>query len=253
MALTPQDWHRRFTQQAAWTAELRWHLFKQAGLVHTKRIIEIGCGTGAILKGIPSAGPEVVAGLDIDAERLALVHQSAPKALLTQADGHKVPFVDAAFDGVFCHYLLLWVRDPRSVIAEMVRVTRPGGAVFVLAEPDYGGRIDHPEPLQRLGHAQTVALRRQGADPELGRQLSSLLVEAGLNDVRGGVLGGRWSQPPGPNEQALEWAVLEADLAGVIPSTDLDELRELDHTAWQRRERILYVPTFYAWGNKKEA
>jgi hypothetical protein len=122
--------------------------------------------------------------------------------------------------------------------------------VLTLAEPDYGGRLDFPEPLHRLGRQQAEALRRQGADLELGRRLASLLAGAGLREVEAGVLGGRWSQPPGPAELDLEWVVVEADLEGAIPAEELRQLRLLDEAAWKRRERILYVPTFYAIGRK---
>ena len=39
----------------------------------------------------------------------------------------RCPFTNASFDLTFCHYLLLWLKDPLSAIKEMKRVTRPGG------------------------------------------------------------------------------------------------------------------------------
>ncbi|HJS28489.1 MAG TPA: methyltransferase domain-containing protein [Anaerolineales bacterium] len=250
MALTPQDWHRRYAQQARWTADLRRHTFQRLGLERATRVIEIGCGTGAVLGGIQSDGGPNRFGLDIKADFLALARRAVPGALLAQADAHRVPFADSVFDAALCHYLLLWVEDPRAVAAEMRRITRPGGAVLALAEPDYGGRLDYPDALRNLGRQQAESLRRQGADPELGRELASILAGAGLREVESGVLGGRWGQPPGPAELDLEWSVIEADLEGVVPPDELRQLRVLDEAAWKRRERILYVPTFYAIGRK---
>jgi ubiquinone/menaquinone biosynthesis C-methylase UbiE len=250
MSLTPSDWQRRFAQQARWTAELRKYILPRAGLGQARRVIEIGCGSGAILGGIQVQPQAQVFGLDLDPTYLTLAQAAVPGAHLTRADAHHLPFADGAFDLVLCHFLLLWVRDPQVVLAEMARLSRPGGAVLALAEPDYGGRLDYPDALAGLGRKQAQALSQQGANPYLGRRLASLLVEAGLKNIQSGVLGGRWTSPPPPAELAMEWAVLETDLEGVVAAEELARLHALDDTAWERGERILYVPTFYAWGNK---
>ena len=48
------NWHSRYLQQAAWTRELRTYVFEQAGISSANRILEVGCGTGAILSGLTS-------------------------------------------------------------------------------------------------------------------------------------------------------------------------------------------------------
>jgi hypothetical protein len=142
----------------------------------------------------------------------------------------------------------LWVTNPGLVLREMARVTIPGGAVLALAEPDYGGRIDQPPALEALGRWQAGSLQRQGADPQVGRKLRGLFVQAGIRQVESGILGAGWDAPPSPEEREMEWAVIEADLSGQIPTADLQEMRKLDEAAWQSGERVLFVPTFYAWG-----
>ena len=63
------EWHKRFVQQAAWTRELRLYLFKRAGMPVARRVLEVGCGTGAILSGLTTRA--VVHGLDRELARLA--------------------------------------------------------------------------------------------------------------------------------------------------------------------------------------
>ena len=70
----------------------------------------------------------------------------------------------------------------------MVRVTRPGGAVIVAAEPDYGGRIDYPDlPLREW---QLQALAGEGADPRLGRRLRALFALPAVREAEVGIMPG---------------------------------------------------------------
>jgi hypothetical protein len=49
-------------------------------------------------------------------------------------------------------------------------------------------------------------------------------------------------------EWELEWAVLENDLTGFVPVEEIQRLKKLDQAAWASGERILHVPTYFAWG-----
>jgi ubiquinone/menaquinone biosynthesis C-methylase UbiE len=260
MTLSPAEWHARFTQQAGWSAALRRYLLQRAGLPCAHRVLEVGCGTGAVLADLTQmvqplsppihggvGGPKFF-GLDLNRPFLALAGETAPAAALTCADGANLPYPAATFDISYCHYLLLWVPDPRSLLAEMRRVTRPGGAVLALAEPDYGARIDYPTDLVPLGRLQTQSLRKQGADPEIGRRLAAIFHQCGLQDVESGVLGAQWVGPPDPPTQALEWDLLRHDLPDELPPTEWARLQAIDSQAWRQGNRILYVPTFYTWG-----
>jgi SAM-dependent methyltransferase len=240
------DWHARFRQQAAWTRELRCYAFEQAGLSGAERVLEVGCGTGAVLSDLST--PAACCGLDRDPARLAEAHCYLPQARLVCGDALALPYASASFDIVFCHFLLLWVRDPLRTLGEMRRVTRPGGCVLALAEPDYSARIDKPEALAPLGRWQAEALRRAGADPGLGARLGELFRQSGIPLLETGCLGQAGKPAPAPAERTLEWAVLEADLAGSVPPAELDRLKRLDAQAWERGERQLYVPTYFAWG-----
>jgi SAM-dependent methyltransferase len=239
------DWHARFRQQAAWTRELRSYLFERAGLARAERILEVGCGTGAILAELDC--PAALHGLDRDAGRLAEAGRYAPRAWLVCGDALHLPYPDASFDIVFCHFLLLWVGDPRQALQEMCRVARPGGSVLALAEPDYTARVDEPPGLAPLGRAQTEALRAQGADPGLGGKLGELFRQAGLPPLETGTLRGGEASRPTPEQRALEWAVLADDLRGRVPAEELQRLQALDERAWAEGTRRLYVPTHFAW------
>lgn len=246
-ALPSSEWHHRFLQQARWTSELRQFIIKQCGLSPNQPLLEVGCGTGAILSEFSTWKGSLVAGLDLRLDFLQEAQKHFSKSLI-QGNAYALPIKSGSFAAVFCHFLFLWLHDPLPVLKEMVRVAKPGGYIIAFAEPDYGGRIDHPQPLVELGRLQGDALRTQGADPCIGRKLSGLFHQVGLVDVQTGILGGQWGGPPSAEAWDSEWTTLENDLAGVVSSEELYGLRLLDEAAWEKGERILFVPTFYAWG-----
>lgn len=241
------NWHIRYQQQARWTETLRAYLFDKAGLAAAGRVLELGCGTGALLEGLPVKPGAAIHGADWNLSAVMEASSHAPAVSLLCADGHFLPYPDSTFDLTFCHFLLLWVKTPGQVLSEMRRVTRVGGAVLALAEPDYGGRLDYPPALEQLGRWQAESLLRQGADPQMGRKLAGLFAGSGLRQVETGILGSEWREST-LMERSLEWDVLQADLAGHLPAQDIEKMRKLDETAWRTGQRVLFVPTFFAWG-----
>jgi SAM-dependent methyltransferase len=250
--LSPSEWHRRFTQQSRWTAQVRRALLDGLNLKSSRSALEVGCGTGVIASDILRLSPRTrVNGIDLRLDFLQLAHRENPALALSTANGLALPFADSTFDFTFCHYLLLWIPDPAALLREMARVTRPGGAVLALAEPDYGGRIDYPAELGEIGQQQAASLRNQGANPNTGRQLMVLFKAAGLQNVRCAVLGGQWGEAMAAEEVEAEWRVLAADLGGSVAPGELETYRRLDAEAWGNGERVLYVPTFYGWGFRR--
>jgi ubiquinone/menaquinone biosynthesis C-methylase UbiE len=241
------NWHARYQQQARWTQNTRDYLLKRAGLDTAKRILEVGCGTGALWEHFPTPTGAARHALDLSLDSTKQAHANAPSLCAVNAVGEFLPYPDACFDLTFCHYLLLWVRDPALVLREMARVTRAGGAILALAEPDHAARIDHPPELQPLGAWQTAALARQGINPRMGRELAGAFAKAGITLIENGIIGGGWSVPS-TAEAELEWVVLEDDLAGSVPAHDIHQMRILDEKARNAGSRVLFVPTFYAWG-----
>lgn len=242
------NWHDRFLQQARWTRAIRQSLYQRANLASARRVIEIGSGTGVLTRELVGTTQAASFGLEIDPDRLQQAKQFDPHTRFIAGDAHHAPFPDQQFDLAFCHYFLLWASQPVDAIREMRRLTRPGGSVLALAEPDYGGRIDYPPPLELIGRLQIESLRRQGADPFTGRKLADFFHQAGLIQVETGVLGGQWTQTEDIASFQSEWDTLALDLQLTGETFDLESLKAMNIDAWQKGKRILFVPTFYAWG-----
>jgi SAM-dependent methyltransferase len=247
------NWHNRYLQQAAWTRELRTYLFKQAGVSNARSVLEVGCGTGAILSGsyLPEGSPPSQAalyGLDISSDVLQECRIHVPHALLTRADAVALPYPDKKFDLTYCHYLLLWVHDPFQALVQMKRVTRSQGSILALAEPDYTARVDRPRELSWLGEQQTESLKKQGADVSLGSRLADLFYQAGIHIRETGIIKSLDQGTLSHEEWENEWAVLETDLEGIVAEEQIKKIKRLDEQAWSRGEHELNVPTYFAWG-----
>lgn len=252
MPLTTQDWHRRFTLQSQWTKETRKYLYDRSGTFSARRILDVGCGTGAISRELIQENGPFITGLDLNYKFLKYAEELIPSATFSLANAQRMPYFSSTFDVCLCHYLLLWVNSPASVLNEMVRVAKPGGAILILAEPDYGGRIDYPPQLQILNDWQIESLNSQGANPHIGRELRSLLNNAGLVDIEVGVIGAQWTEKIPQEQISSEWEMILSDLEYIKNHSDIfqlsEEIRNLDYEAWSKGDRVLFVPTFYAWG-----
>lgn len=256
MFLTVNDWNNRFSQQAGWTQHLRRYIYNCIGIANFNEIIEIGCGTGAILNDFVRYRNKNIYGLDISEKFIRFAKQNNPKTKFTLGDANSLPLEDNHFDIALCHFFLLWVSDPIYILREMIRIVRNNGYLLILAEPDYGGRIDYPNDLRVLGDLQTKSLTKQGADPFIGRKLGSLFHNSGISMVELGILGSQWYGHQEVGNEDAEWQMLLYDLSfpsknesnHLIGKTELNRLREIHNKAQGDRTRVIFVPTFYALG-----
>jgi SAM-dependent methyltransferase len=109
-----------------------------------ERALDVGTGAGALALALAPLVREVV-GLDPVPELLELARErSLPNTEFVEGDGTALPFPDGAFDLTGTHRTLHHVGRPDLVVAEMARVTRPGGHVFVVDQlaPDDAHEAD---------------------------------------------------------------------------------------------------------------
>lgn len=251
MVFSVSDWHRRFSRQAVWTASLREYIFQTIKFTPGQRLLDVGCGTGVLIPELKRISGERVYGIDLSFVNLLFAQRTNEGSNLVMGDGLELPFSNSTFDVSLCHFLLLWVKSPRQCLREMCRVTRRGGWVLALAEPDYGGRIDHPAGLGIIGQWQRRALTAQGAEVYMGRKLLALFTQTGFANSTSGVIGGQWRAAPDLDEWQNEWETIEQDLEGLRKKPErelIEQIRAKDLKAVQEGRRILYVPTFYAVG-----
>ena len=102
------------------------HLADVAG----KRVLEVGCGRGAVCRWLADVGADVV-GVDISSAAVKLARDLVPNAALSVADAAALPFPHVSFDVVISLETLEHVPNHRRALRELVRVTRPGGRILI--------------------------------------------------------------------------------------------------------------------------
>src|SRR5438067_1467221 len=105
------------------------------------RLLEVGCGVGAVLAVLGQEFPGVrLSGVDIEPKQLAFAREhlarAGVEATLVEADALALPFEDGSFDHVWMMWFLEHVADPPAVLREARRILVPRGAVTAI-EVDY--------------------------------------------------------------------------------------------------------------------
>ncbi len=94
------------------------------------RILDVGCGIGTYVRRFRRYSDDVH-GIEVEPERVAEAGAELPNIVL--AVGEALPYPDGHFDLVFSNEVIEHVDDDRQTAREMVRVTRPGGAIVLFA------------------------------------------------------------------------------------------------------------------------
>lgn len=110
--------------------ELTAHLVARLGLPHGSHVLDLGCGPGATLETLASAGLAPV-GADYSPSLAAEAAVRAPRALVVVADGEGLPFRDGSLDGAVAECVLSAIPDVNTAARELARVVRPGGRVAI--------------------------------------------------------------------------------------------------------------------------
>ena len=100
--------------------------------VHSKRILDLACGTGRWLERLVSHGALWGAGIDCSAAMLRVAGKKAAiRGRLARAACESLPFRTAVFDLAICSFALGHIPDLAPVMHELARVTKPGAEVLV--------------------------------------------------------------------------------------------------------------------------
>lgn len=168
------------------------------GLPRGGRMLDVGCGVGALVRAAREAGIEVL-GVEPDPEMADLAGSLLGEEVVV-AGLPDLPYADDGFDAVTASFVLNHVDDPRAGARELARVAAPGGVV----RATIWGSTPPPQALMWSGLLDSVgAVRpptpRLPADRDFERSpagLAGILQEAGLAVTAAGTLSWRWRVAP---------------------------------------------------------
>lgn len=99
----------------------------------TGRVLDVGCGTGALLQKLARKFPQArLAGVDPAPEMLAVARRRvSPETELREGWAEDLPFAEGAFDVIVSCSMFHYSRQPIAALVEMTRVLRPGGKLVI--------------------------------------------------------------------------------------------------------------------------
>lgn len=213
----------RLQEDAIWAQE-RKHL-PAHGLGPGLRVADIACGIGAFEVAVRREfAPESVLGVDHSASSLRQARDWAQQHGVADVeyrygDAYALLLPDEAFDFVACRLSVQVMARPDLLMAELLRICKPGGRIYLTNEI-LSGVVGYPDTdAIRRGFAAMVALaRRADLDLDFGLKTMALLRGAGLEDARGDLVAiDNRNTDPADLERVMEsWIRVMSDLAELV-------------------------------------
>jgi SAM-dependent methyltransferase len=247
------------TRDYWWNADFIELMAKRWRLHRVREALDVGCGVGHWGRLLSGVLPEQarVTGVDRDpfwiekAKERAQARGQEGRFHYLVGVAEQLPFADDSFDLVTCQTVLIHARDPRATIAEMIRVTRPGGLIAV-AEPNNAvgallldaSTLDAPiDEILALARFQLTCERGKEALGEgnnsAGDRIPALFHALGLEGVRV-YLSDKASLLLPPYDSPEQRALVE----------EMRDLSQREFWIWNRADTLRY---FTAGGGTAEA
>lgn len=182
-------------EQTLYTGPSRRSLLGMLPIQSGMRILDLGCGFGALTFDLAAAHDVSIDAVDMDAATLDIAkhlyaqlrdrESLAPDSSIefVEANAYQLPFEDHSLDFVVSQYVFQHLTDPLSAMLEIRRVLKPKGFACII-DIDDQLTITYPEETSEfttLKRAFTKLQYIRGGDRQIGRKLASHMKEAGMD------------------------------------------------------------------------
>ena len=155
-----------------------------AGVEPGLRVLDVGCGPGALTAELVArVGADAVAAVEPSEPFAEACRRRHPGVDVRRAPAEELPFADDTFDASLAQLVVHFLRDPARGLAEMARVTRPGGLVAACVWDLAGGEAPLSPFWDAARRLDPHAEDESGLPGAREGHLAELLREAGLRDV----------------------------------------------------------------------
>jgi len=166
------------------TTKYRERMLELSSARHGSTVLDVGCGLGGeatrIARRVGKTG--MVYGVDASeamiTEARRRSHELDVPLQFKVCDAHGLTFKDASFDVCRAERVFLYLENPAMAIAEMARVTRPGGHVIVF-DFDHGARFIDSDFAPMTRHIEAL-IASDARNPAIGRALPHLMRKSKL-------------------------------------------------------------------------
>jgi ubiquinone/menaquinone biosynthesis C-methylase UbiE len=238
-------------------------LLSSVGLRAGMRCLDLGCGSGDVtlkMAALVGEGGGVV-GVDSDQAILRLAEQEAERLGLPvtfrRLDAEQLA-EESTYDIVYARYLLSHLPRPERVVEVMARALRPG-ALLVVEDVFFPGHVCYPPNVafdRYVQLYQAAAKSKEGGDAAIGPRLLGMALDAGLVEVRVGLVVPTFRDGEGKRVAQVTMEHIREAVVGAELATS-DEVNaivgELSRFAADDRTLMSMAPTFQVWGWKAHA
>jgi SAM-dependent methyltransferase len=183
----PADAYDRF--MGRYSVLLSPQLADLAGITAAQRVLDVGCGPGALTAELAGrVGPSSVAAVDPSEPFVEAARARHPEVDVQHATAERLPFPDRVFDAALAQLVVHFMSDPAAGVTEMARVTREDGVVVACVWDHAGGRGPLSPLWEAAGELDPDVVDESGLAGSREGDLTALFALAGLREVEESVL-----------------------------------------------------------------
>jgi SAM-dependent methyltransferase len=181
-AAVPADAYDHF--MGRYSVQLSAQLADFAGVVAGQRVLDVGCGPGALTAELVArVSAANVTAIDPSPTFVDAARARHPGVDVRQGSAESLPFADGTFDSSLAQLVVHFMKDPAAGASEMARVTRDGGTVAACVWDHGGGRGPLSLFWEAVAELDPDAENESNMAGARDGDLVALLQAAGLHDV----------------------------------------------------------------------
>lgn len=128
-------------------------VFKMLGDLKGKKILDVGCGAGRLIKFLKNASVGEISAVDVSEEMIKIMKKKFPDVEAVKADAQDLPFKDGTFDVVIATFMIVHLETLDKAFDEIYRVLKDGG-IFIVTNVN-----QRKPPKLKTSEGETIVIK----------------------------------------------------------------------------------------------